>query len=133
MHPAPKNPQITTYKRTGSKTDNEKYVRRGQALIIRDDPQRRTEVRNANRRKAGAPFRCADSLFAALAVTKSMTGLPYRHLQGMLTMTPTGEDILDYTTIYRRFQSMDVRRDGNVFTVAGRRMRPSRLPWARRA
>ena len=36
----------------------------------------------ANRNKAGAPFQYAESLFAALAVVKSMTGLPYRHLRG---------------------------------------------------
>ena len=53
-----------------------------QALIIRDDPQRYEEVTGANRNKTGAPFQYAESLFAALAVVKSMTGLPYRHLQG---------------------------------------------------
>ena len=56
-----------------------------------------------------------------------MTGLPYRHLQGMLRMTLTDEDTPDYTAIYRRFQSMDVRRDGSVFTVAGRRTGPVAL------
>ena len=34
----------------------------------------------ANRNKAGAPFQYAESLFATLAVVKSMTGLFYRHL-----------------------------------------------------
>ena len=63
-------------------TDNKKYVKRGQALIIRDDPQRYEEMAGANRNKVGAPFQYAESLFAALAVVKSMTGLPYRHLQG---------------------------------------------------
>ena len=62
-------------------TDNEKYVKRGHALIIGDDPQRHEEVAAANRNKVGAPFRYAESQFAALAVVKSMTGLPYRHLQ----------------------------------------------------
>ena len=37
-------------------TDNEKYAKRGQALIIRDDPQRRKEVMAANKNKVGAPF-----------------------------------------------------------------------------
>ena len=63
-------------------TDNKKYVKRDQALIIRDDPQRREEVTGANRNKVGAPFQYTELLFAALAVVKSMTGLPYRHLQG---------------------------------------------------
>ena len=62
-------------------TDNEKYVKRGQALIVKDDPQWHEEVMSANRNKAGAPFRYAESLFAALTVVKSMTGLQCRCLQ----------------------------------------------------
>ena len=63
-------------------TDNEKYVKRDQALIIGDDPQRLDGVMSANRNKAGAPFQYAESPFATLAVVKSMTGLPCRHLYG---------------------------------------------------
>ena len=99
--------------------DNEKYVKRGQALIIGDDPQRHEEVAAANRNKVGAPFQYAESLFAALAVVKSMTGLPYRHLQGMLIETLGDWDAPCYTTIYRRFQSLEVKRNGNVFTITG--------------
>ena len=68
-------------------TDNEKHVRHDQVLIIRDDPQRREGVIATNRNKVGVPFQYAESLFAAMAVVKSMTGLPYRHLQGMLIET----------------------------------------------
>ena len=46
-------------------TDNKKYVKRGRALIIRDDPQRYEGVTGTNRNKIGAPFRYAESLFAA--------------------------------------------------------------------
>ena len=60
-------------------TDNEKYVKRGQALIIGDDPQRHEEVMSANRNKAGALFQHAELPFAALVV-KLMTGLPHRQL-----------------------------------------------------
>ena len=62
-------------------TDNEKYVKCGQALIIGDDPQRHEEVMSANKNESGASFQYTGSPFAALAVVKSMTGLPYRHLQ----------------------------------------------------
>ena len=55
-------------------TDNKKYVKRDQALIIGDDPQRHEEVAAANRNKVGTPFQYAESLFAVLAVVKSMTG-----------------------------------------------------------
>ena len=51
-------------------TDNEKYVKRDQTLIIGDDPQRYEGVKATHRNKAGAPFQCAGSLFATLAVVK---------------------------------------------------------------
>ena len=92
-------------------TDNEKYVKRGQALIIGDDPQRHEEVAAANRNKVSAPLQYAESLFAALAVVKSMTGLPIETLGDW--------DVPCYTTIYRRFQSLKVKRNGNVFTITG--------------
>ena len=59
-------------------TDNEKYVKRGQALIINDDPQRLEEVAAADGDKAGALFQYAESLFAALVAVKSMTGLGHQ-------------------------------------------------------
>ena len=108
-------------------TGNRKYVKRGQALIIRDDPQRRGEVTGVNRNKVGAPFQYAESLFMALAVVKSMTGLPYRHLQGMLIETLGDGDLPCYTTIYRRFQALDVKRHDGVFTVTGGGTVPVRL------
>ena len=62
-------------------TANEKYTKHGQALITKGDPQRHEEVMSANRNKVGAPFRYAGSLFVALAVVKSMAGLPCKHLR----------------------------------------------------
>ena len=66
-------------------TDNEKYVKRGQALIISDDPQRHEEVAAANRNKVSTPFQYAESLFAALTTVKSMTELG--HLLGLNLQT----------------------------------------------
>ena len=100
-------------------TGNKKYVKCGQALIIRDDPQRYEEMAGANRNKAGAPFRYAESLFAALSVVKSTTGLPCMHLQGRLIETLSDEDSPCYTTIHRRFQALDVKRHDGVFAVTG--------------
>ena len=51
-------------------TDNKKYVKCGQALIIRDDPQIYEEVAGANRNKMGAPVQCVELLFAVLAAVK---------------------------------------------------------------
>ena len=67
----------------------------------------------------GAPFQQAESLLAVLAVVKSMAGLPCRHLRGMLIEALDDWDSPCYTTIYRRFQALEVKRNGNVFTIAG--------------
>ena len=100
-------------------TDNKKYVKRGRALIIRDDPQRYEEMAGANRNKMGAPFQYAESLFTTLAVVKSMTELPYRHLQVMLIETLDDRNSPCYTTMYRRFQALDVKRNSGVLAVMG--------------
>ena len=63
----------------------------------------------------------------ALVVVKSMTGLPYRHLQGRLIETLSDEDSPCYTTIHRRFQALDVKRHDGVFTVTGGETAPIRL------
>ena len=64
--------------------DNEKYIRRGQALIVHDDPESHIEVKKANRHKVGASFQYANSFFASLAAVKSMIHIPYRNLIGMV-------------------------------------------------
>ena len=73
----------------------------------------------ANRNKVGAPFPYAESLFVALAAVKSVTGLPYRHLQGMLIEALGDGDSPCYTTMHRRFQALDVKRHDGVFAVTG--------------
>ena len=55
----------------------------------------------------------------ALAAVKSVTELPYRHLQGMLTEMLGDGDSPCYTTISRRFHALEVKRNGGVFTVTG--------------
>ena len=47
--------------------DGTKYAKHGQALIVKDDPQRLEEVTAADRNKADAPFQYVESLFAAPA------------------------------------------------------------------
>ncbi len=71
------------------------------------------------RTRCGAPFQYAESLFAALAVVKSITGLSYRCLQGMLIETLDDGDspwaTQPYTEGFRHWRS----RNGCVFTVMG--------------
>ena len=61
-------------------TYNEKYVRRGQTLIIKDDPQKLDEAAVVNRNKVGASFQCAESQVLDLHVVSTTVSLNL-HLQ----------------------------------------------------
>ena len=66
-------------------TDNEKYVKRGQALIIRDDPQRRKGVAAANRDGQG---RSGDRTWRRLYGRSWPTWVQIKHV----CMLPAGQD-----------------------------------------
>ena len=93
--------------------DPKKYVDVGRLLVV---PGRTAgqedELRKANRRKNGRPYMYPDSLFAALAVIKALTGKAYRSLEGMCAETPDGAGAPDHETIRRRILGMDVSVDG---------------------
>ncbi len=94
------------------------YVMRGEKLVILDDPARHEQLRRANKKKNGRPFQYADSLFAAICVIKTMTGISYRLCEGIagkaLKVAP------DHTTIYRRMNSMNVDINGGVAKVVSK-------------
>ena len=101
------------------KTDNEKYVRRGRALIVHDDSESHVEVKKANHHKVGVPFQYADSFFASLVAVKSMIHIPYRNLMDMVLEVYKDAKVFHYTTIFRRIRSLDVQTNGG--TVSHRR------------
>lgn len=90
-----------------------------QALIIRDGPQRRTKVRDTNRRAVPVRRLVLCNPDGVHVHDGSALQAPAGHTGD----TPAGEDAPGHTTIYRRHQSTCVRRDSNAFTVDGRRMR----------
>ena len=60
-----------------------------------------------NRNKVDAPFQYAESLFAALAVVKSMTGLPYRSVrQVYLLSIPIDAVLVARTRLDTGFRSL---------------------------
>ena len=50
-----------------------------------------------------------------------MIHIPYRNLMGMILEVFDAEKVPHYTTIFRRIQSLDVRKSGRIVTVAGSR------------
>lgn len=54
-------------------TDNAKYVDRGRMLALHiDESEQKQELKTANRRKNGAPFLYAVSLFVSIAIIRFM-------------------------------------------------------------
>lgn len=99
--------------------DPKKHVDVGRLLVVpRRTAGQEDELRKANRRKNGRPYLYPDSLFAALAVIKSLTGKAYRNLEGMCAGTPDGAGAPDHEIIRRRIPGMDVSIDGPGASVS---------------
>jgi len=105
-------------------TDNRKYVERGRCLAAAYDPGRGDDLGEANRRKNGAPFPCADGLIMAAAVLRTALRVPYRQLSGMLEAMMDGRGSPSYPVPYRRMRLLDVDVRGGTATVRdpGRRL-----------
>jgi len=98
-------------------TDNRKYVDRGRGLVAAYDPGWEDDLRDANRRKNGAPFLHADGLIMAAAALRTALRVPYRQLSGMLESMLGDHASPSYPTLYRRMQRLDVEVGGGTATV----------------
>ncbi len=67
-----------------TKTDNEKYVKRGANLIMEYDPKWEDDTRRANKGKVGAPYQYADRLIMMAAGIRVALGVLYRQIHGMV-------------------------------------------------
>jgi len=98
-------------------TDNRKYVERGRCLVAAYGPGWEDDLGEANRRKDGAPFPCADGLIMAAAALRTALRVPYRQLSGMLEAMMDGRGSPSYPVLYRRMRLLDVDVRGNEVTV----------------
>ena len=99
------------------RTDNAKYVSRGRMLVPHGSPERETDLKAANRRKNGAPFLYADSLFACIAIARSMAQIPCRQLAGMASETVPGVPMPCHAAMFRRIRDLSVQAVGGMATV----------------
>ena len=67
-----------------TKTDNEKYVKRGADMFIEYDPEWESEVRHANKGKVGAPYQYSETLIMLAAALRVGMGVRYRQLEGAI-------------------------------------------------
>ena len=87
-------------------------------LIIPDDQETQSvELAKKNRHKNGAPFKYTETMFAAIAIIKSMAHLPSRQLAGMVEEMLPQSQTPNYPTIYRRLCNLSTNTIGNMITV----------------
>ncbi len=108
-----------------TKTDNEKYVKRGAGLIMEYDPEWKDDVRRANEGKVCAPYQYADMLIMMAAGIRVAPGVPYRQLQLMLGKMLRGYDTPVFSQTCERINKLDtyIRRGPNGFVTVSDRER----------
>jgi len=92
-------------------------VERGRGLVAACDPGRGDGLRDANRRRNGAPFLYADGLIMAAAAIRTALRIPYRQLSGMPESMLDGRASPSYPVPCRRMQRPDVEVGGGTATV----------------
>ena len=97
-----------------------RYVALGRMLVLSRGPDYGGELARANRKKNGAPFRYAESLFLSLAAIRSFCGLSFRVLEGVAAESIGRDDAPGYRQIHRRINGVKVSVRGSVVTARGR-------------
>jgi len=95
---------------------NESLVRRGEVLLDFDLlDEWGEELRKANQRKVGAPFRYPEAFMRLLAYLHVLFHLPFRQEEGFVKSLSKYVDGLkppDWSTIWERTKSLDMKLDG---------------------
>ena len=83
-----------------------RYVARGAAIPIKDDPAWGPELDDMNRGKRGRPFTYADGLISAIGTVRLMINAPYRQCEGAAGGMLGKENVPHFTTLCRRLNRM---------------------------
>lgn len=83
-----------------------RYVARGEAMPIKDDPAWGPELEDMNRGKRGRPFTYADGLINSIGIFRLMITTPYRQCEGAAGTMLGKENVPHFTTLCRRLNRM---------------------------
>ena len=102
-----------------TKTDNEKYVKRGADMFIEYNPEWEDEVSHANKGKVGAPYRYSETLIMLVAALMVGLGVQYRQLEGTIGRMIGESKTPSFSQLRKRMGRLDVSTDqGGVITVS---------------
>ena len=91
-----------------TKTDNEKYVKRGADMFIEYNPEWEDEVSHANRGKVGAPYRYSETLIMLAAALRVGLGIQYRQLEGTVGKMIGYSRTPSFSQLRKRMGRLDV-------------------------
>ena len=102
-----------------TKTDNEKYVKRGADMFIEYNPEWEDEVSHANKRKVGAPYRYSETLIMLAAALRVGLGVRYRQLEGTVGKMIGESRTPSFSQLRKRMGRLDVSTyQGGMITVS---------------
>ncbi len=85
-----------------------KYVARGRLLVLEKDPNAGEELKKMNKKKVGAPYRYAESIFMAMAAIRCMTCASYENLEGLARQALGDDDAPRHAHTCRRINGIKV-------------------------
>ena len=102
-----------------TKTDNEKYVKRGADMFIEYNPEWEGEVSRANEGKVGAPYRYSETLIMLAAALRVGMGVRYRQLEGAIGKMIGEPRTPSFSQLRKRMGKLDVSTSqGGMITVS---------------
>ena len=108
-----------------TKTDNEKYVKRGADMFIEYNPEWEDDVSHANRGKVGAPYRYSETLIMLAAALRVGLGIQYRQLEGTVGKMIGESKTPSFSQLRKRMGRLGVgtHRDGMMTVSDSKRSR----------
>ena len=91
-----------------TKTDNEKYVKRGADMFIEYNPEWEGDVRYANKGKVGAPYQYSETLIMLAAALRVGMGVRYRQLEGAIGKMIGESRTPSFSQLRKRMGRLDV-------------------------
>ena len=102
-----------------TKTDNEKYVKRGADMFIEYNPEWEDEVSHANKGKVGAPYQYSETLIMLAAALRVGLGIQYRQLEGTVGKMIGESRTPSFSQLRKRMGRLDVSTyQGGMITVS---------------
>ena len=90
-----------------------------QTLVLAKSPDYEHDLKAANKKKNGRPFKYAESLIMSLAIVKSVCRVSFRALGGIAAASLGEDSAPGYRQLQRRIKSVDVSIVGNTVTARG--------------